>query len=86
MDAKQTGSGSIGDVGSHVIDLARHLMGEIVGVSALAVRSNVGPEPAVVRGFLGKRTRAAAAFGELQLPELPRFVAKAKLVSISFFR
>ena len=34
LDADKAGSGSIGDIGSHVIDMARHLVGEIVGVSA----------------------------------------------------
>ena len=32
--AAKAGTGSLGDVGSHVIDMARHLVGEIVRVSA----------------------------------------------------
>ena len=34
LDVERAGSGSLGDIGSHVIDIARHLMGEIVRVSA----------------------------------------------------
>ena len=34
LDAERAGSGSIGDIGSHVIDVARHLVGEIVRVCA----------------------------------------------------
>jgi predicted dehydrogenase len=35
LDRKQAGSGSLGDIGSHVIDLARMLVGEIAEVSAI---------------------------------------------------
>ena len=34
LDAERAGSGSIGDIGSHAIDIARHLVGEIVRVCA----------------------------------------------------
>jgi len=34
-DKKRAGSGAIGDLGSHIIDLARHLCGEIKSVSAM---------------------------------------------------
>lgn len=34
LDASKAGSGSIGDVGSHLIDVARHLVGEIARVCA----------------------------------------------------
>jgi predicted dehydrogenase len=35
LDRKQAGSGSLGDIGSHVIDLARMLVGEIAEVSGI---------------------------------------------------
>jgi predicted dehydrogenase len=35
LDAAQAGSGALGDLGAHVIDLARYLVGEIATVSAL---------------------------------------------------
>lgn len=67
MDAKQTGSGSIGDVGSHVIDLARHLMGEIVGVSA-RMRTFVDRRPipagSVAEGQRGFGTEVGAESSE----------------------
>ncbi len=35
LDAAQAGSGALGDLGAHVIDLARFLVGEIAAVSAI---------------------------------------------------
>jgi predicted dehydrogenase len=35
LQADQAGSGALGDLGTHIIDLARHLVGEISEVSAL---------------------------------------------------
>jgi predicted dehydrogenase len=35
LDQAQAGSGALGDLGAHVIDLARYLVGEITSVSAL---------------------------------------------------
>jgi predicted dehydrogenase len=40
FDRAQAGTGAIGDLGTHIIDIARYLVGEIVSVSAL-VRSIV---------------------------------------------
>src|ERR671934_169170 len=34
FDPAQAGTGALGDLGAHVIDLARYLVGEIVSVSA----------------------------------------------------
>ena len=36
LNKEQAGSGAIGDLGAHIIDLARHLVGEITSVGALA--------------------------------------------------
>jgi predicted dehydrogenase len=36
LDKARCGSGSLGDLGSHIIDLARFLMGEVTSVGALA--------------------------------------------------
>jgi len=37
LDARTAGSGALGDLGSHIIDLARFLVGEITSASALTV-------------------------------------------------
>ena len=33
LDRERAGSGALGDIGAHVIDLARYLVGEIAGVA-----------------------------------------------------
>lgn len=37
LDAAAAGSGALGDLGTHIIDLARYLVGEVATVSAVAV-------------------------------------------------
>ena len=44
LQADDAGSGALGDLGAHVIDLARYLVGEITGVSALTT-TFVGDRP-----------------------------------------
>jgi predicted dehydrogenase len=44
LDRAQAGSGALGDLGAHVIDLARHLVGELVAVSG-SVRTFVARRP-----------------------------------------
>jgi predicted dehydrogenase len=44
FDKSLAGSGAIGDLGTHVIDLARYLVGEIAAVSALTATFRAGRE------------------------------------------
>jgi predicted dehydrogenase len=44
LDREQAGSGALGDVGTHMIDLARYLVGEVTAVSALT-RTFVSDRP-----------------------------------------
>jgi predicted dehydrogenase len=63
---KIAGSGAVGDIGTHVIDLARYLVGEIESVSAL-VKTYISTRPVQSGGFdqlaasdkSGKGARAA---------------------------
>ena len=47
---KIAGSGAVGDIGTHVIDLARYLVGEIESVSAL-VKTYISTRPVQSGGF-----------------------------------
>jgi len=44
LDAKEAGAGALGDLGSHVVDLARHLVGEPAAVTA-RLATFVGERP-----------------------------------------
>lgn len=54
LDKEQAGSGALGDLGSHIIDLARYLVGEINSVSAMT-RTFV-PQRPNPDGSMGKVT------------------------------
>jgi predicted dehydrogenase len=64
LDRKQAGSGSLGDIGSHVIDLARMLVGEIAEVSAIMetfVRARPLPSDPARKGRVTVDDAAVAA-------------------------
>jgi predicted dehydrogenase len=49
---ERAGAGSLGDLGSHIIDLARSLMGEVEAVTAARLRTVVSERPCVGGGTL----------------------------------
>jgi len=52
LDKKAAGSGALGDLGAHIIDLGRHLVGEMTSVSAMA--KTFIPERPNVDGSMAK--------------------------------
>jgi predicted dehydrogenase len=64
LDRKRAGSGSLGDIGSHVIDLARMLAGEIAEVSGITetfIRTRPRPEDPSRNGRVTVDDAAVAA-------------------------
>ena len=57
LDKSKAGSGAIGDLGAHIIDLARFLVGEIAAVSALT------------RTFIPERPRPAGGTGRVDVDD-----------------
>jgi predicted dehydrogenase len=70
FDPVQAGTGALGDLGTHVIDLARYLVGEIVSVSA-RVRTIV-PGRAVDDHFVATVEFAGGVVGTLEASRLAR--------------
>jgi predicted dehydrogenase len=70
FDRGQAGTGAIGDLGAHIIDLVRHLGGEIASVSAL-VRSYV-PGHEVDDAFVATIELENGAIGTLESTRLAR--------------
>jgi predicted dehydrogenase len=70
FDRAQAGTGAIGDLGTHAIDLVRFLAGEIVSVSAL-VRTFV-PDRAVDDAFVATIELDGGAIGTLEASRLAR--------------
>ncbi len=57
LDKEQAGSGALGDLGSHIIDLARYLVGEINSVSAMT------------RTFVPDRPQADGSMGKVSVDD-----------------
>src|SRR5437764_1276542 len=70
FDPEQAGTGALGDLGTHVVDLARYLVGEIVSVSA-RVRTIV-PARAVDDHFVATIEFASGVVGTLEASRLAR--------------
>jgi predicted dehydrogenase len=70
FDRAQAGTGAIGDLGAHIVDLARYLAGEIESISA-SVRSFV-PGHEVDDAFVATVEFAGGAIGTLESSRLAR--------------
>jgi predicted dehydrogenase len=70
FDRAQAGTGAIGDLGTHIVDLVRYLAGEIVSVSAL-VRTYL-PAREVDDAFVAAIELAGGAIGTLEATRLAR--------------
>ena len=70
FDPKQAGTGAIGDLGTHIIDLARYLVGDIASVSAL-VRAVV-PGREIDDHFVATIEFENGAVGTLEASRLAR--------------
>jgi predicted dehydrogenase len=70
FDRAQAGTGAIGDLGTHVIDLVRYLAGEIVSVSALVRTYVEGRE--VDDAFVATIELEGGAIGTLEASRLAR--------------
>ena len=64
FDASAAGSGALGDLGTHVIDLARYLVGEVSTVSALT--ATFQPERAVDDAFEAAVSFEGGAIGTIE--------------------
>lgn len=67
---KIAGSGAVGDIGSHVVDLARYLVGEIAEVSSV-VSTFIKDRPLQTGGFdaLGAASRSEGPRGEVDVDD-----------------
>jgi predicted dehydrogenase len=69
FDAEQAGSGALGDLGTHIIDLVRYLVGEPISVSALTTTFRDAPglgEGGVDDAFAAAVELAGGAIGTLE--------------------
>lgn len=85
LDKKVCGSGSLGDLGAHVIDAARYLAGDIASVSG-CMKTFVKSRPVVARmtGLSGKAS-ADAPREEVDVDDAAAFIAEFENGAIGLF-
>ncbi|MER8224244.1 Gfo/Idh/MocA family oxidoreductase [Streptomyces sp. NPDC094143] len=82
---EQAGSGSLGDLGAHIIDLAQYLVGEpLAGVSALT-ETFVRERPLPTGASSGLSTVSAAGKGEVTVDDAALFTARFPSGAIASF-
>jgi predicted dehydrogenase len=81
FDPEQTGTGVLGDIGSHAIDLARYLVGEIASVSA-GVRTIV-PDRRVDDHFVAAVEFESGVLGTLEGSQLARGHANSNAFEVN---
>ncbi|WP_298455359.1 Gfo/Idh/MocA family protein [uncultured Cellulomonas sp.] len=75
LDKQRAGSGALGDIGAHVVDLAQHITGErITGVSGV-LETFVRERP-VADGFSGLHGTAGSARGPVTVDDAALFTAR----------
>ena len=86
LEKDRAGSGALGDIGAHAIDLAQYVTGDpITGVTALSSTFvSRRPVPAA-GGFLGTNARADGEYGEVTVDDATVFLARTASGALATF-
>jgi len=84
LDKKLAGSGALGDIGAHVIDLARFLVGEIVEVVGLS-ETFIKKRPLAVATDGGLGASGGSQMGEVTVDDATVFLARFENGAIGTF-
>ncbi len=80
FDAKKAGTGSLSDIGSHTIDIARYLVGEVVRVFAqsrtLIKKRPLPSEENLVFGGGGDAISESSAYGEVDVDDVTQMLVE----------
>jgi predicted dehydrogenase len=85
MQAERAGSGALGDLGAHIVDLARYLTGdEITGVSAISA-TFVAERPLADGWWAGSPVRAGRPMGAVTVDDAVVFTGKLASGALASF-
>lgn len=86
LEKQRAGSGALGDIGAHAIDLAQYVTGDVItGVTALSSTFvSRRPIPAA-EGFLGTNAIADGGFGEVTVDDATVFLARTAAGALATF-
>jgi predicted dehydrogenase len=68
FNKEKAGSGTLGDVGTHIVDAARMLVGEFASVNAI-VKTFVNERPLPAGRFFGQRGEASSEMGKVDVDD-----------------
>ena len=77
LQSKIAGSGAHGDIDAHIIDLGRHLVGEIKEVCGL-METFIKVRPLVEEGTAGRGAKAAATTGRVTVDDAVSWIGRFK--------
>ncbi len=86
LEKQRAGSGALGDIGAHAIDMAQYVTGDpITGTAALSSTFVPRRPIAAARGFLGTNAAADAGHGEVTVDDATVFVARTASGALATF-
>lgn len=75
FDKVKAGSGTLGDIGTHVVDAARYLVGEIESVNSI-VKTFISERPLPVGQFFGQRGETGTEMGKVEVDDVALCMVK----------
>ena len=86
LEKDRAGSGALGDIGAHAIDLAQYVTGDLItGVTALSSTFVARRPIQVADGFLGTNAAAGGEYGEVTVDDATVFLARTASGALATF-
>ena len=86
LDKHRAGSGALGDIGAHAIDLAQYVTGDpITGVTAMSSTFVTRRPIPAADGFLGTNAAASGEYGEVTVDDATAFLARTASGALATF-
>ena len=86
LEKDRAGSGALGDIGAHAIDLAQYVTGDLItGVSALSSTFVARRPLPAAGGFLGTNAADGAGYGEVTVDDATVFLARTASGALATF-
>ena len=86
LEKDRAGSGALGDIGAHAIDLAQYVTGDLItGVTALSSTFVARRPIPAAGGFLGMNAAAGGEYGEVTVDDATVFLARTASGALATF-
>ncbi len=86
LQKQRAGSGALGDIGAHVVDMAQYVTGDLItGVTALSSTFVPRRPTGAADGFLGMNAAASGEYGEVTVDDATVFLARTASGALATF-